>query len=329
MKVLVSLGAVLVLLLVPVFGVDVLGLRWLFGVAIPYLAMAVLLGGVAARLLDWARSPVPFRIPTTCGQQRSLAWIPSSRLDNPATTLGVVGRMALEVLLFRSLFRNTRVVLHDGRLAYGTSKWLWAAALCFHWSFLFVLLRHLRFAFEPVPGFVLALTTVDGFLQVGAPALFMTGALLAGAVTYLLLRRIVSPQVRYVSLPADYFPLLLIGGIALSGLWLRHFAKVDVTEVKALVMSLVRLAPKASTTLGSAFYVHLFFVSALFAYLPFSKLMHAGGVFLSPTRNLANDNRARRHVNPWSRPLPVHSYEEYEDEFREKMRDAGIPLDKE
>ncbi len=80
---------------------------------------------------------------------------------------------------------------------------------------------------------------------------------------------------------------------------------------------------------GVLFYVHLFFVCVLITYFPFSKLMHMGGVFLSPTRNLPNDNRMRRHVNPWDYPVKLHTYEEYEDEFRQKMVDAGIPVDKE
>jgi hypothetical protein len=53
------------------------------------------------------------------------------------------------------------------------------------------------------------------------------------------------------------------------------------------------------------------------------------GIFLSPTRNLANNNRRVRHLNPWDYPVKVHTYEEWEDEFREKMRAAGLPLEKE
>ncbi len=56
--------------------------------------------------------------------------------------------------------------------------------------------------------------------------------------------------------------------------------------------------------------------------------MHLGGIFLSPTRNLTTDTRARRHVNPWDYPVHVHTYEEYEDDFREKMVEAGLPVDK-
>ncbi len=81
--------------------------------------------------------------------------------------------------------------------------------------------------------------------------------------------------------------------------------------------------------IGGMFYVHLFLVCALLIYFPFSKLVHMAGIFLSPTRNLANTSRMRRHVNPWSYPVEVHAYEEWEDEFRDAMRDAGVPLDKE
>jgi nitrate reductase gamma subunit len=57
--------------------------------------------------------------------------------------------------------------------------------------------------------------------------------------------------------------------------------------------------------------------------------MHMGGVFLSPTRNLPNDSRINRHINPWNPEVKVHTYAHYEDEFREKMKDAGLPVEKE
>ncbi len=329
MKIFVAFAAVVVLFLAALVGVDGLGWRWLFGAVVPYLAAALFLAGVVVRVLGWARSPVPFRIPTTCGQQRSLSWIRPASIDNPSTTLGVIARMALEVLAFRSLFRNTKPELRDGRLVYGSTKWLWLGGLAFHYSFLLILLRHLRFATEPIPHFVLAIAQVDGFVQVGLPTIYASTALFVAAATYLFLRRVVTPQVRYISLAADYFPLFLLLAIGASGIWLRHFAKIDIRAVKVMVMSLMRLSPQPSATVSSMFYVHLLFVSTLLAYFPFSKLMHMAGVFLSPTRNLANNNRERHHVNPWNHPVPVHTYEEYEDEFRDRMRDAGLPLEKE
>jgi nitrate reductase gamma subunit len=130
-------------------------------------------------------------------------------------------------------------------------------------------------------------------------------------------------------LPADYFALFLILGIGISGVLMRQFIKVDLLKVKELTVSLANFHPVMPDGIGLIFYVHLFLVSCLMAYFPFSKLMHAPGVFLSPTRNLANDTRMRRHINPWNYPVKVHTYEEYEDEFRAKMKEVGIPVEKE
>ena len=325
-----SLLAVLALVLVAFVGVKAAGMSYLFGVTVPYLAFVLFLGGFTYRVLKWARSPVPFRIPTTSGQQKSLPWVKPNKLDNPSTKLATVGRMALEVLLFRSLFKNTKMEFLDGpKITYQWEKWLWLAGLAFHYSFFVIVIRHLRFFTEPVPGFVHLTESLDGFLQVGLPGLYLTDLVFLAAVTYLFIRRVVIPQVRYISLPADYFPLFLLLGLGITGVLMRYFWKVDIIKVKELAMSLATLRPAVPDGIGVLFFIHLFLVSTLIAYFPFSKLMHLGGIFLSPTRNLPNDSRIRRHVNPWNYPVKVHTYEEYEDDFREKMIEAGLPVEKE
>lgn len=333
-----SLGAVIVIFLLAYAGVKVAGLHVLFGIIIPYLAVVTFLVGIVYRVMDWARSPVPFPIPTTCGQQKSLPWIKPNKIDNPTTTLGVVIRMILEIVCFRSLFRNTRIGMKEGvKIAYEWEIWLWVGALAFHYAFLVVIVRHLRFFLEPVPACIQFLESLDGFFrlefltgffQVGLPGIYMSGLVLLAAVTFLLLRRVLSPRIKYISLASDYFPLFLIFAIALSGILMRYFIKVDIIAVKELAMGLVTFHPTIPEGIGVIFYVHLFFVSVLLAYFPFSKLMHMGGIFLSPTRNLPADTRSRRHINPWNYPVKVHTYEEYEDEFREKMIEAGLPVEK-
>ena len=94
-------------------------------------------------------------------------------------------------------------------------------------------------------------------------------------------------------------------------------------------MSLVSFNPSIPTGIGVIFYIHLFLICTLFAYFPFSKLVHMGGVFMSPTRVLANTSREKRHINPWNYPVHVHTYEEYENDFRAKMKEAGLPVEKE
>lgn len=305
------------------------GMSSIFGVFIPYAAFLVFLIGVATKLFCWVKSPVPFRIPTTCGQEKSLPWIKHAKFDNPSDTKGVIVRMALEVFLFRSLFRNTKNFIREGRLAFDLEIWLWLFGLVFHYSFLTVLIRHMRFFLEPVPAGIKFLETIDGMLQIGLPVVMLSGFTLLAGVLFLFVRRLTIPQVRYFSLAADYFPLLVIATIAFSGIWMRYFGKVDVTAIKEFTMGLATFHPVALEGVSGVFYIHIFFVSVLFVYFPFSKLMHAGGIFLNPTRNLANNSRSKRHINPWNPDLEFVTYEDYENAFREKMVEAGLPVEKE
>ena len=326
-----ALIMVLALVLIPLLGAGAAGWHGLFGVVVPYAAVVVFAAGFVYRVVKWGRSAVPFKITTTGGQQYSLPWIRQNKIDNPSSKMAVVLRMILEIVLFRSLFRNTRVRLfRDGpQLSYGSSKFLWLGALAFHGSFFLILARHMRFFTDPVPAIFTWLQTLDGIMQVGVPTLFATEIVILLALVYLLLRRILVPQLRYISLPSDYFPLFLILGIVITGILMRYFLRADITDIKILSMGLVQLRPEIPGGIGALFYTHLFLVCTLLVYFPWSKLMHLAGVFLSPTRNMPNDNRMRRHVNPWNYPVDLHTYEEWEDEYREAMKEAGLPVEKE
>jgi len=330
MSIFVAILAVIILALIPLVGVGALGLDYLFGVIIPYAAIVIFLVGIVSRIFGWAKSPVPFKIPTVCGQQKSHDWIKSSTLESPHNTFGVIGRMFMEVVFFRSLFRNTEAELkEEGKLVYGSSKWLWMASLAFHYSFLVIFIRHFKFFAEPVPGFVHLAQTLDGFWQIGLPIVYMTNIIIVAAIGFLFIRRVWEPRLRYISLLGDYFPLALIGALVTSGICLRYFDKTDIVAIKELGMGLISLNPVVPDGIAITFYIHLFFVSCLFMFFPFSKLVHMVGVFFSPTRNMANNNRMVRHVNPWpSHDVKIHTYDEYEDEFRDLMKAAGLPVEK-
>ena len=183
----VSLVAVLLIGAIAWSGA-VAGFQSLLGVALPLLAAVVFVCGIIWRITCWwAKSPVPFAIPTTGGQERSLDWIKPNRLDTPMSNAAVVGRMILEVLLFRSLFRNTSAEVSSvgPRVTYFSSKWLWVFALTFHYCFLVIFIRHFRFFIEPVPVCLTWLEFFDGIMQVGVPRLFMTDMLIVVAVLFL------------------------------------------------------------------------------------------------------------------------------------------------
>lgn len=328
-RIIVSFGAVVAIIVAALIGGSVPVLQPWLGVVLPYAAFAIFLVGFAIKVLGWARSPVPFRIPTTAGQEISLPWIKWSKIDNPSTTGGVILRMFFEVCCFRSLFRNMRTDSRSGWLIHHPTKWLWLLALGFHYSFLIIALRHLRLFVQPVPGFVETLDAVDSMFQIGIPPIYLTDVFILLAVSGLLIRRLCLPKVRFISLAADYFPLFLILGIAITGLLMRFVYRVDITAIKALANGIVSFHPVVPKGIGAIFFVHIGLVSTLLAYFPFSKLMHMGGVFMSPTRNLANNNRMAYHENPWRTPPKFHSYEEYEDMYRDYMKEAGIPLERE
>jgi nitrate reductase gamma subunit len=328
-KIIYPLAAVTVLVLLPLLTLTGRDAEFAFAVVIPYVALAVFLAGFVYRVIRWAQSPVPFSIVTVAGQEKSLTWIKDDKTESPANNLAVAWRMFMEIFFFRSLFRNSSSEMADGqRLVYGGSRWLWLGGLVFHWSLLVIIFRHLRFVTEPVFLPVTWLTNLDSLFQFSVATLFLTDFIILAALTYLFLRRVVSPQIKYISLASDYLALLLILGVVISGILMRAIFRVDVDAVKHLAVSMVIFQPAVDPEIGLAFYIHLMLVCTLIAYFPFSKMMHAPGILFSPTRNMKNDTRAVRHINPWDYPVRIHTYEEYEDEFRKPMKAAGLPVEK-
>jgi nitrate reductase gamma subunit len=228
-----------------------------------YAAAALLVGGLAYRIRLYARTPAPLRIPTT---------------PAPLDAGGVAWRMTREVALFESLFKS--------------NKWTWALGWLFHVALLLVLARHLRYFTQPVWPVV---AWVQPF---GLYAAFAMVAGLAG----LWLRRFAVARVRYVSTPSDHLILALLVLIAATGLSMKYVAHTDIVALKAFVLGLMYFdwQPLPGDPLLLA---HLALVALLMAIFPFSKLLHAPGVFFSPTRNQPDDARERRHLAPWAAAL--------------------------
>jgi nitrate reductase gamma subunit len=228
-----------------------------------YAAAAVLVAGVAWRIRQYAGTPAPLKIPTT---------------PAPTTTGGVALRMAREVVLFESLFK--------------ASLWTWLFGWTFHAGLALVLARHLRYFTDPVWGWV-------AFIQpFGVYAGFAMAAGLAG----LWARRFLVDRVRYISTPSDHLMLALLLAIAATGLAMKYLAHTDVVAVKSFFLGLlvfqVRELP-ADPVLA----LHLGLVSALMLVFPFSKLLHAPGLFFSPGRNQVDNPRESRHLAEWAARL--------------------------
>ena len=228
-----------------------------------YLATIILVAGVGLKVRSYARTPAPLKIPTT---------------PAPTTPSGVALRMAREVVFFESLFKS--------------SKWTWIFGWLFHGALLLVLLRHARYFQEPV---WLPIEWVQPF---GTYAGFAMVAGLGG----LWARRVLVDRVRYISTPSDHLHLALLIAIGLTGLGMRFVAHTDIVAVKAFMLGWLRfdLQPMPA---DPVLLLHLALVALLMIIFPISKLLHAPGLFFSPTRNQVDNAREARHVAGWAAAL--------------------------
>lgn len=234
-------------------------------VILAYLAIAVFLIGFLARIWAYAKTPSPLKIPLN---------------PSPVKPAGVAPRILSEVALFKSLFFSNRVI--------------WLAGYIFHIGLLLVLVKHIRFVIPvTLPGLAY-FTTLETYV----------GVIMLGGLLLLLLLRFVVDRTAYVSVMSDYILLILIISIAGTGLLAKHFFRVDVTQVKEFMMGIISFNPQTMPP-DTIFIIHISLVLLLLVYFPFSKLMHAGGIFFSPTRNQTDNPREKRLVAPWAENMPA------------------------
>lgn len=221
-----------------------------------YAAAAVLAAGLAVKIVLYARTPAPLKIPTT---------------PAPATRGGVFWRMLREVVLFESLF--------------GANKWIWLFGWVFHAALALVLVRHLRYFTQPVWGLV----------EIAQPFGIYAGFAMLAGLAGLWARRFLVERIRYISTWSDHLMLALLMAIGVSGLAMKYLAHTDIVALKAFMLGLM-VFDWQPLPADPVLLVHLALVAALMAVFPASKLLHAPGVFFSPGRNQADDSRERRHL---------------------------------
>lgn len=226
-------------------------------------ATFVIVLGVANKVRIYWKTPAPLKIPTT---------------PAPVTQGGVVIRMMMEVFLFKSLFRS--------------DKLLWVLGFLFHYTMLIIVLRHFRYVLDPVWG-------VIEFIQ---PFGKYAGFLFILALVGLLARRIFIDRVRYITAPSDRAMLGLLIFIGFSGLMMQFTSHTDIVMVKAFFRGLIHFNWQPLPA-DAPLLIHLTLVLILMFIFPISKLLHAPGIFFSPTRNQVDNPREKRHLAPWAAEL--------------------------
>lgn len=240
-----------------------------------YIASLVFMIGLLYRVFEYVKVPAPLKIPTT---------------PAPLSRGGVALRLCWEVVFFRSLFRG--------------AKWIWLFGWIFHLALLFVLLRHLRYFLEPVWGWVELIQPVG---------IYASFAMLVGLLA-LWARRFFVERIRYISAFSDHFVLFLLIVIVATGLAMKYALHVDVVALKMFILGVISFdwqplpGTGAGETVNLVLLIHLFLVIILMIVFPFSKFMHAPGLFFCPTRNQVDNPRAElglrshksRHIAQWA-----------------------------
>jgi len=217
---------------------------------LPYLTIIVFLAGMIYRFYVWAKLPSPI-ITLFPRPNNGLFW-------------GVIK----ETFLFPGLFKSDR--------------FFWAGAWIFHLMLAFIALGHFR-VFTDFPWLWNALgmdkAEVD---QMSALSGGIAGLVIMAVVLFLIFRRIGIQRVREISAFPDYLIMLLILAIIITGNAMRFATHFDLELTRNYFTALFTIRA-AEIPQNSLFLLHFLFAQLLIILIPFSKILHLGGVFFSQT----------------------------------------------
>jgi len=229
-------------------------IRFVLGGVLPYAAVFVFLVAMTRRINTWRKLPSP----------------PMTLFPAPETESATRVSTLKEAMFFRSLFRGDRT--------------LWGFAWAFHAVLLLILVGHLR-VFTNVDGLLTRVGMGEqGIQTMSASVGGAAGAVILVAAVLLFLRRLVIGRVREITGLADYVALALIGAILITGNMMRFAPEhMDLVPVREYFAGLAMVQGVGSATVleNNLFLTHMTLAFVLMIYIPFSKLLHFGGIFFT------------------------------------------------
>lgn len=214
----------------------------------PYLAFLLFVVGIVYRFATWARSKQPGKVTLF-----------------PAGDSAAKGVLA-EAFFFPSLFKG--------------DKTLWSFAWIFHATLALVIVGHIRVFTALIDRMLLGIGLSQAGIDRMSSALGgAAGVVLLATAILLLIRRFSQRRVREISNFSDFFALLLIAAIILTGDLMRFGAHFDLGLTRAWAGSLLVFSPVIVN--DTMFQIHAVLAMFLITYLPYSKIMHFGGIFFT------------------------------------------------
>ena len=228
--------------------------RFVVGGVLPYIAVAVFVVAMIHRIYKWKKLPSP-----------SITLFPA-----PATSRANAANTVKEAVLFSSLFKGDR--------------FLWVFAWGFHVILALIFVGHFR-VFANVDGVLVSMgMSEEGIQAMSAGSGGTAGVVIFVTAVVLLVRRLVIPRVREITSWGDHLALLLIGAILITGNIMRfgpeHFDLTLTRDYFATLASFGSINGAAALE-NNVFLLHMGLALLLVMYIPFSKILHFGGIFFT------------------------------------------------
>jgi len=223
-------------------------LAFIVGVVLPYIVVPVFLIGMVYRFRIWFKTPQPAK----------MTLFPAA----DSTFRGVLS----EALFFPSLFRGDRI--------------LWSFAWLFHATLALVFVGHIRV----FTGLIDRTLLSAGMSPAGIDAMShysggAAGIILLATGLLLFFRRLSVPRVREISALPDFLMPLLLVAIISTGDLIRFAGHFDLNETRIWTASLLSFSPVVPQ--NGMFLLHLTLAQLLIVLIPFSKILHFGGIFFT------------------------------------------------
>jgi len=222
------------------------------GQVFPYIAAGVFIVGMAWRIGTWLKAPVPFQL---------------TLFPAPSSTAGQVAAVGEELLLFKSLRRGDK------------GLWLWAWLM--HVSLAMIIGGHIVGIYFLTQQFTMIGLTPADSSRLSALLGIIAGGVFFVSLLVLLYRRTAIPEVKRLSDPADYFDIMLLLAIVVSGMHMRVTSiEVDLPAIRTYLGALLAFRP-IPIPHEWVFVSHYFLINVLLLYFPFSKLIHLAGFIVN------------------------------------------------
>ncbi len=222
---------------------------FLVGGILPYVAVVVFAVGMAYRLNGWWKAKQPGKMTLF-----------------PAEEGTTFRRVLAETFFFPSLFKGDRI--------------LWGFSWFFHATLALVFVGHLRVFTGLIDSVLMSIGMTPAAIgTMSSTSGAAAGIVLLATAVLLLFRRFTVDRARQITNGGDFFALVLILSIIASGNVMRFGAHFDLAQTRQWTWGLLTFAP--AVPLNAAFLVHALLAQLLFIYIPFSKILHFGGIFFT------------------------------------------------